>query len=177
MPFPPLEIELTNGGIALVDCRDYLKVCGRSWRRCVVGKKKKKVYATAATHQIIDGARRHVMLYMHRVVMDAPPGIDVDHIRIDDTLDNRRENLRLATRGQNLSNSPRVRNKSPFRGVSQSSPNRWIAKCGRGGYIDCFSSPEDAARAYDVAAVKKYGEFAVLNFPHEHGRSAPSDRT
>lgn len=107
---------------------------------------------------------------LHReIIGEIPKGMDVDHIN-GDTFDNRRCNLRLATRAQNCANqgiSPR--NTSGFKGVSLHKCNRilkWRAKLLHNGkriHIGCFSNPQDAARAYDAAAIRHFGEFAKTN--------------
>ena len=167
----PCMLELTNGGHALIDWSDYTKVCGRSWRRYMVGKKTKNPYVAATTHTKADGKRKHIMLYLHRVIMDAPIGRDVDHINRD-TLDNRRANLRIASRGENLSNSPRPLGGSGYRGVTKTPEGNFQARVGRNGYVGRFDVAEEAARAYDAEAHKRYGEFATLNFPHERTSAA-----
>lgn len=59
---------------------------------------------------------------------------------------------------------------SRFRGVSLDRPGKWRARLYRGSrtlYSETFASEVEAARAYDVAARKHFGESAVLNFPDE----------
>ena len=100
---------------------------------------------------------------------DLPPGHSVDHANRD-TLDNRLENLRLATAsGQRLNASMRSDNRSGYRGVNwHRGSNKWVAQVvddGRRRALGYFTAVEDAARAYDAFAIEHYGEFAVLNFP------------
>jgi hypothetical protein len=82
-------------------------------------------------------------------------------------------NLRVATHSQNISNSRiSCKNTSGFRGVRLNKRNhRWQARIGVSGqviYLGEFDSIEDAARAYDVAALEFFVEFARPNFPLEH---------
>ncbi len=108
---------------------------------------------------------------LHREIMNAPDGFDVDHIN-GDRLDNSRRNLRICTRQQNLRNSrKRTSTSSKYKGVCfYRSRNKWIAYVGIGEtkskHLGYFLSEEDAARAYDKAAAALFGEFAKLNFPH-----------
>jgi hypothetical protein len=50
-----------------------------------------------------DGKRRNKTLIMHRLITEATAGLDVDHIN-HETLNNKRENLRIATRSGNMMN-------------------------------------------------------------------------
>lgn len=64
-------------------------------------------------------------------------------------------------------------NRSGFKGVylhRGKGPNCWYAQIrahGRKIHVGAFLTPEEAARAYDEAAIKYHGEFARLNFPDE----------
>jgi len=117
----------------------------------------------------VEGSRKSKKISLHRVIMDAPRNMYVDHKNCD-PLDNRRCNLRLATPTQNLANQ-RVRkdNTLGFRGVEfhkQSGKYRARIKSnGRLRQLGLYSTAEEAARAYDVAAVEVFGEFANPNFP------------
>ena len=106
---------------------------------------------------------------MHRLILAASNGQIVDHINSNDTLDNRRANLRFATKSQNDAN--KVMRKHPsitgFRGVY---PTSWglpfraqINFENKLHYIGKFSDAVNAALAYDEAAILVHGEFAVLN--------------
>ena len=95
------------------------------------------------------------------------PEIDIDH-RDGDRQNNRISNLRPCNDQQNQRNRlPTGHGNSNFKGVS------WHAKLGkwkaemRECYLGVFESEEDAARAYDVAALNRDAEFARINFPRE----------
>jgi hypothetical protein len=106
---------------------------------------------------------------MHRVIMNAPAGLVVDHID-HDGLNNTRNNLRLCTPRQNRYNLPPLPNgTSKYKGVHWSKSRRkWRVgiKCGPNAYhIGFFKSEIQAAKAYDKAAKEFFGEYAYLNFP------------
>lgn len=89
----------------------------------------------------------------------------IDHINRD-PLDNRKSNLRICTHSQNCMNRIIV-GKSGFRGVVVNGSG-WAAhiKINRKTqHLGTYRTKEDAARAYDAAAQRLFGEFAVLNFP------------
>jgi hypothetical protein len=102
---------------------------------------------------------------MHRLIMNAPIGYDVDHIN-HNGLDNRRCNLRVCTRTQNQANSKPRKKSSKYKGVSWSnSENKWRAFIrinGKGKTIGRFDSELDAAEAYNNEAKKCFGEFAYV---------------
>lgn len=90
----------------------------------------------------------------------------VDHIN-GNKLDNRVSNLRFASRSQNMINFHRL-NKTGFRGVYRNTDISWSSRITVNSQritIGTFDSPKKAAEAYDLAALKHHGEFAVLNFP------------
>ena len=154
------EIELTRGYVAQVDDQDYAALTEYQWQAWVGSR---TVYAIRSGH-----------IKMHRVIMGARPGLEVDHAD-GDGLNNRKENLRLCTRSENARNQRKTRGASQFKGVSRHH-GRWQAKIlGPGstrvhlGYHDIEA---DAARAYDDAAREHFGEFACTNFPKGDERPA-----
>ena len=88
----------------------------------------------------------------------------MDH-KDHDTLNNRRENLRIATHAQNLWNTKILANNtSGFKGVSFFKPRgTWRSRImlnGKQNLIGYFDSPEEAGAAYVEAAKRLHGEFA-----------------
>ncbi len=106
-------------------------------------------------------------IYMHRQIMHAPKGFDVDH-RDHNTLDNRRSNLRVCTRSQNLQNKRPQGGVSEYKGVRwHTQIRRWHARIklnGKRTSLGCFTDEVKAAKAYDKAAREMFGEFACTNF-------------
>ena len=104
---------------------------------------------------------------MHRQIVSGPEDMHIDH-RDGNGLMNTEDNLRAATRAQNLSNQ-RIRGvgSSEFRGVHwHKKRKKWQASIrvnNKPIYLGIFTSELEAVRAYNIAALKHYGEFARLN--------------
>lgn len=144
---------------ALVSVEDYELVSQWAWG-AVLSTKSNRLYAHRI--QLRDG-KRTVML-MHRLVL----GLETGDRRTGDhengnSLDNRRSNLRVATYSQNNANKP-SRNPSGYKGVTlDKGSGKWKAQIKlRSGAksLGRFDTPEEAAAAYRVAAIKHFGEFA-----------------
>lgn len=104
---------------------------------------------------------------MHRIILNAPAGVYVDHIN-GNGLDNRRSNLRLCTFADNIRNRGKLKDgTSQYKGVHRLTNSiRWCARIthdGRTMSLGCYASELSAARAYDRAAILKHGEFARTN--------------
>ncbi len=108
---------------------------------------------------------------LHQSVLRCPPGTVVDHInRV--RVDNRKQNLRCATKAQNAANSGmKSNNTSGYRGVFWDKRRRkWSARIwseGKLKWLGDFVNPEDAARTYDAVFVRLHGVFAQTNFHDE----------
>ena len=157
------RIPLSQELFALVDDNDYTRVSKYRWWAVKQGK------TYYAHRHITKAAYRYTRQTMHRFIMRPGSKEVVDHIDRDG-LNNTRANLRIATHAQNHRNAPaNVNNSSGFKGVHKRKNSiKWIAQIrdtsGRRVYLGDYFTPEDAARAYDAAAVKYHGEFAQLNF-------------
>jgi len=159
------RIYLGEGKWTILDQKDYYRLNNFKW---IVYGNGTNLYAVR--HEIIDPNKTRTV-YMHREIMNPPPDRLVDH-RNCDGLDNRRENLRFATRAQNVLNRRKKKNAtSRFLGVyfnkEKSTWDSQIMHQGKRRWVGRFDSEIDAARAYDAAARKYHGEFARLNFPSE----------
>lgn len=153
----PLTGEKGKGMYALVDKEDVYKVSPGRWTVTSKG------YTTYASGRL-EGERSKRLL--HRVILDPPPGMVIDHIN-GDGLDNRRSNLRITTQSGNMANARSLRGSSRFKGVSfAKGRGKWQAHIrldGKSVSLGRFDSEEDAARAYDAAARDAFGEFALTN--------------
>ena len=151
------SIPLTQGKFALVDddMYDYLN----QWKWNFNGR-----YVCRSV-----GKWNHrTKIRMHHEVLNAPAGMEIDHID-GDALDNRRDKLRICTPLQNKYNRRKpVTNSSGYKGVTMKHlSKKWTAEIKvnqKKIYLGSFSDIQDAARAYDDAAKKYFGEFASLNF-------------
>lgn len=157
------KIYLTNDEIALVDDSDYEHLNSFKWRA-----NKGKYTSYAARMSKINGVRRPIL--MHRFILNTPKGMEVDHID-GDGLNNQRSNLRIATISQNRAHivrSSKIKKTSRFRGVSLlKKSGKWFSTIQvnkKPINLGSYSDEEQAARAYDAAAIKYFQEFACLNF-------------
>ncbi len=150
-------VPLTRGFYATIDAEDAPLIGMSNWCAAPTAKRQ-KFYATTSI-----GGR---MVPMHRVLMAHWGSADcemVDH-KDGDTLNNRRSNLRPATRTQNNANSQlSARNTNGFKGIKKNRAGRWEARirvAGEYRHLGTFPTKEAAAGAYWDAAQAVYGEFA-----------------
>lgn len=152
------EIPLTRGLVAIVDDEDYAPLAQYRWRI---------LRTHGLSYAIRGGSKGKEAILMHREILGARPGLQVDHANRNG-LDNRRINLRLANQTQNNANSRLTyRNKSGYKGVHWSRQKAaWHAELrvdGRKIHLGFFDTLDQAARTYDEAAVTHFGEFARTN--------------
>jgi hypothetical protein len=159
-----IATPLTHG-VCLVDEADLALVADWNWWSQTAGD---AVYVRG--YRIGQwGAGSHS--YLHRHLCGLGPWretrLDVDHVNRN-PLDNRRRNLRVVTRSRNLLNTVvRAGGSSRFRGVSlDRRSGKWKAYIkvnGRHRHLGLFAVEEEAARAYNVAALAAWDDAAPLN--------------
>lgn len=154
------EIQLTQGRVALVDDEDYEYLS--QWKWYAKNGRGDLFYAYRAIYN--KGVQ--TLIKMHRLIMEAPSDMEVDHIDRNG-LNNQKHNLRICTHHQNQYNKgAHEGGTSKYNGVCYM--KGWyvaqISISGKRKFIGRFSSEIDAAIAYDKMARKIYGEFAYLNF-------------
>ncbi len=147
------QILLRDGKTAIIDSADIQKVEGFTWFSV---SSKGKSYVCA-----------YPKVKMHRLLLEATIGVTVDHVN-GDGLDNRRQNIRLATQTENTRN---VRYRGgTFSGYKGVTPIRHTGKwqaaitiSGKKEYLGSYACRHEAAKAYNIKAIEYFGEFANLN--------------
>ncbi len=162
--YPFRRIPLTQGKYAIVDPEDFERLNKHKWYAARHG----KIYYAQRT--LWRKNEKTTTIAMHRLVIKVPEGMVADHIN-HNGLDNRKANLRPATPAQNIYNRPIAKKqnaRSRFRGVTWCrAKKKWLALIrinGRNKFLGYFHDEKQAAKAYDSAAKKHHGDFAVPNF-------------
>lgn len=156
------EIQLTKGQIAIVDDEDYILLSKWKWHA--------KPYSNGDGYYAARTSRG-ATIRMHRQIMDAKTGEEVDH-RDGHGLNNQRGNLRICTRAENVYNrKASSRNSSGYIGVFwHTQSGKWRARVrmeGKQEKCRTFLDPYHAALFYDFWATQYFGDFAKLNFEKE----------
>jgi hypothetical protein len=148
--------NLTKGYLTVVSIQDAHFLKERAWT-ATQRKDRVGVYAVSQVGKL------------HRLILNVEANIKVDHIS-GCGLDNRRENLRPSTTSQNGQNMRKPRKgTSQYKGVcwitAESKWMSYISVKGHFVHLGIYSCETEAAKSYDRAAAKYFGEFARLNFP------------
>jgi hypothetical protein len=163
-PSTPLyrEIQLTQGQVALVSAHRFQELSAYKWY-AHWSEDNKSFYATR-TARNLKGRLSNIAMHRHILGLNFGDSRHGEHRNMD-SLDNRDENLRIATVSQNNCNRRAQRNnKSGFKGVSWCNRDKkWIAHISISGkqiHLGMFDNPELAFAAYCAAAQQLHGEFA-----------------
>lgn len=154
-----MELQLVKGGIVLIDSEDYEMLSRYKWR---LHQRKKRITHYAACPNI-----NGKFTYMHRLLMKAQSGQEVDHID-GNGLNNQKANLRLCSRKENSRNRLlQSNNTSGKSGVYFSRINKnWVAQITSNRinrYIGSFPSKEEAIAARNCKEIEIFGEFSPLH--------------
>ena len=155
-------IPLTQGQFAKVDASDYDWLV--QWKWCAAWSPRTESFYAVRSSSMKEGKR--ILLKMHRLILELGEGDKRfgDHGNLD-TLDNRRENLRVATHAQNEQNKTKLSNNtSGFKGVSldKTRGNRYGARIRNNGvsiHLGWRKTAEGAYALYCAASAELHGEF------------------
>lgn len=155
------EIPITRGLTALVDNEDFEALTAWKWQASPRDRPNGQIFYATRKGGRESNARKVTTVYMHRQILGVVGrSIRVDHAN-GNSLDNRRVNLRLATPSQNSGNIRLVRSNTGYKGVSFNGARFNVKLCDK--HVGNFRTAEEAAAAYDKAAIAKWGAFAATN--------------
>jgi hypothetical protein len=162
------EIELTKGFKTKVDDEDFEELNKYKWyaTKCCDAYYAKRVQSGKQVNR--KWVKKNVNIYMHRLLLGLKRGDKrlADH-KDRDTLNNQKNNLRIATWAENQRNKTKKRNAtSKYIGVTKLKNGKYLAQLtfkGKHVRIGQFDIEVEAARAYDISAKKYHGEFANIN--------------
>ena len=164
------RISLTQGQVTLVDDEDYEWLS--QWRWCATKIYSGVFYAVRGQWDPI--TKKQPVIRMHRLIMNAKKGEEVDH-KDRDGLNNQKYNLRFCASGQNKQNAiGHANSSSRYKGVAfHKWSKKWqatIACNHKQVHLGYYELEEEAARVYDKKAIELFGEFARTNFPQRIAR-------
>lgn len=155
---PTFKIPLSRGMFAIVDESDFEELSKHTW-----------FYAhgyAVRNVRVRPGRGGQRLLGMHRFLMNTPDGYETDHVN-GDKLDNRRSNLRIATKSQNMMNREYYRSASGYKGVylipNCTKPKKWrsyIMVNKKSICVGYFRTKTEAITAHREAIKRYHGEFA-----------------
>jgi len=157
------RIYLGEGKFTIVDPPDYYRLNNFHWSA------RRNSNCIYAVRFLNDPGKKPKIISLHRQIMNPRKGLLVDHINRN-TLDNRKANLRLATKSQNMQNRCKISSKTSSRFIGvylERRTGRWVSCIEHHSKkisLGTFGNEIDAAKAYDEAAKKYRGDFARLNF-------------
>lgn len=156
-------IRLTQGKFAKIDLDDVFDCQRYNWSLTI------QEYAISG----------EMKLLLHRFIMDCPPSLVVDHIN-HDTLDNRKQNLRIVTHSQNHMNRKKKFGKNGYYGIYPQNGG-WIAQIwnpieDKRQHLGTFKTKQDAANARYLKVCEYYGEeFAAEPYIDESSSELPEE--
>lgn len=155
-----ISVPVSGGkAFAIIDADDADRVLSHKWcfNKIVAG----KYYV----HRRLPKADGGKLIKLHRLIMCVSDRkICVDHIN-GDTLDNRKENLRLCSQGENMRNYRNAWGKEGIRGIQKTRTGKYRARIrflGKFYNIGTFETQYDASVAYSFASSVMHGEFGSL---------------
>lgn len=148
-------LKISKGLETIIDAEDYERLKSDGLLKWNAQKSAKRYYVSKNMHN-------NKKIYLHRYLMNCPDGFCIDHIN-GNSLDNRKQNLRICSFRENSRNVI----KDKFKGVTKTRNSKFQAQIEHNGKhvtLGVFSSESEAARVYDLAAAFLFKEYAAFNF-------------